>query len=110
MIQYTQTKGFCEDLDEGKFSLPIIHALNTLTEGKNIVLRNILTQRRINGSLTLEHKVLVLELLAEAGSLPYTLDALRLLQNQVDVELDLIEAETGMENFELRAVIEMVKV
>jgi geranylgeranyl pyrophosphate synthase len=104
------TKGFCEDLDEGKFSLPIIHALNALTEGKSIVLRNILTQRRISGSLTLKHKVLVLELLAEAGSLPYTLDALRLLQNQVDVEMDQVEADTAIENYELRALFEMIKV
>lgn len=74
------------------------------------MLRNILTQRRINGGLTLEHKALVLELLAAAGSLPYTLDALRLLQGQVDVELGEVEAETGIENFHLRAVIEMIKV
>lgn len=52
----------------------------------------------------------MLELLAAAGSLPYTLSALRLLQGQVDMELELVEAETGIENFELRAVIEMIKV
>lgn len=74
------------------------------------MLRNILTQRRLSGGSTLEHKALVLELLAAAGSLPYTLDALRLLQDQMDMELEAVEAETGRENFELRAVIEMVKV
>lgn len=84
--------------------------MNTLKREQGIVLRNILTQRRITGGLTLEHKTLVLDLLTAAGSLPYTLEALRLLQAQVDMEVELVEAKTGVENFELRAVIEMVKV
>ena len=84
--------------------------MNTLKREQVIVLRNVLTQRLVTGGLTLEHKTLVLDLLAVAGSLPYTLEALRLLQDQVDMEVELVEAKTGVENFELRAVIEMVKV
>ena len=27
LLQYSQDKGYCEDLTEGKFSFPIIHAI-----------------------------------------------------------------------------------
>jgi geranylgeranyl diphosphate synthase type 3 len=40
---YTQRKGLCEDLTEGKFSFPVIHAIRADTE--NRVLMNILKQK-----------------------------------------------------------------
>jgi geranylgeranyl pyrophosphate synthase len=108
--EYTQTKGFCEDLDEGKYSLPVIHMLQTLPAYQNDLLRNLLTQRRVSGSMSSEHKHLVLDLMKQAGSLAYTVDAIRLLQHDMDHELDAVESETGIVNFELRALLEMVKV
>ncbi|KAI1347164.1 isoprenoid synthase domain-containing protein [Xylaria sp. FL0043] len=42
--QYTAQKGFCEDLDEGKFSLPLIHALAHTDKG--LQLRGLLHERR----------------------------------------------------------------
>ncbi|KAL4816983.1 isoprenoid synthase domain-containing protein [Aspergillus spinulosporus] len=47
--EYTGQKGFCEDLGECKFSLPLIHALNT--QPKNVQLRGILQQSRSSGGL-----------------------------------------------------------
>ncbi|PUU78454.1 isoprenoid synthase domain-containing protein [Tuber borchii] len=41
--QYTKNKGFCEDLTEGKFSFPIIHAIRS--DPSNRQLLNILGQR-----------------------------------------------------------------
>ncbi|KAK3360921.1 geranylgeranyl pyrophosphate synthase [Lasiosphaeria ovina] len=108
--EYADQKGFCEDLDEGKYSLPVIHALRALPAAKALVLRNMLTQRRVSGRCAPEHKQLVLDMLAQAGSLDYTLSALRLLQDQVDCEVGAVEEATGVDNYELRVIVEMMKV
>jgi len=42
--EYSQAKGFCEDLTEGKFSFPIIHAVRSSPFGNNEIL-NILKLR-----------------------------------------------------------------
>jgi hypothetical protein len=47
--EYVAQKGFAEDLDEGKYSLPLIHTLQSLPRHETIVLRNLLTQRRVAG-------------------------------------------------------------
>ncbi|KAI9823757.1 MAG: geranylgeranyl pyrophosphate synthetase [Thelocarpon impressellum] len=41
--QYTQNKGLCEDLTEGKFSFPVIHSIRS--DPQNLQLINILKQR-----------------------------------------------------------------
>src|SRR6266852_1187611 len=41
--QYTDNKGLCEDLTEGKFSFPIIHSIRARPE--NMQLLNILKQK-----------------------------------------------------------------
>ena len=41
--QYSQNKGLCEDLTEGKFSFPIIHSIRT--NPQNLQLLNILKQK-----------------------------------------------------------------
>lgn len=46
---YTTNKGFCEDLTEGKFSLPIIHSIRS--DRANTELLNILRQRTDNETL-----------------------------------------------------------
>jgi geranylgeranyl pyrophosphate synthase len=108
--EYTETKGFCDDLNEGKYSLPLFHALQNLPSAQSCVLQNILTQRRLNGSMSADHKHVVLGLMKQAGSLEYTLGAVRLLQDEVNREIAAVESETGVENPELRAIIEMIRV
>jgi len=108
--EYTKTKGFCEDLDEGKYSLPLIYALNSLPEDQCMVLKNILTQRRVNGRSSLEHKNVILELIDRAGGLEYTLKALQRLMDEAEKEIVAAEATSGIINYELRALIEMIRV
>jgi len=43
-----------------------------------------LAWRPINGKSALEHKLLMIDILKEAGSMAVTLDAIRLLQDEVD--------------------------
>ncbi len=90
--------------------MPLIHALQMLPEGERRVLQNVLTQRRVNGKSTPEHKQLILDTLESAGSLEYTLDAVRLLQDEVSRELDAVEADTGVRNSRLRTVIEVIRI
>lgn len=45
--EYSENKSFCEDLTEGKFSFPIIHAIQSQTEDKQ-VLREYCIIRRMN--------------------------------------------------------------
>lgn len=66
-MQYSKQKGFCEDLDKGKYSLMLIHALQVLPEEENILLRNVLTRRRTEGKLSHSHKQIVLELVWKSG-------------------------------------------
>ncbi|EZA53610.1 Geranylgeranyl pyrophosphate synthase, partial [Ooceraea biroi] len=67
---YTEEKGYCDDLTEGKFSFPIIHALQSKLEDKKIknILKRILRQR----TKDVEVKRYCIKLLKECGSFEYT--------------------------------------
>ncbi|CAF1073301.1 unnamed protein product [Adineta steineri] len=66
--EYTQKKTFCEDLTEGKYSFPIIHAIQNRPNDNRI--QNVLKQRTNNMNLKQE----VVKLLHEFGSIKYTKD------------------------------------
>lgn len=36
-FQYSESKSFCEDLTEGKFSFPIIHAVNNQKHDRQVL-------------------------------------------------------------------------
>ncbi|EMR65629.1 putative geranylgeranyl pyrophosphate synthase protein [Eutypa lata UCREL1] len=109
-VEYTDQKGFCDDLDEGKFSLTLIHALENTAEAEYSILRHILAQRHIANGMSLAQKHLVLSIVKGAGSLEYTVTALRKIGQEIDVEVDSIEDMTGIENKSLRALFEILKV
>ena len=89
--QYTKQKGFCEDLDEGKYSLPLIHALGAcgtteisgIAAHDAVLLRSLLSQRHLAGRMSLHQKKLVLEHLTARGSLKYTRQTVGELQNEL---------------------------
>ena len=37
LLQYSQDKGYCEDLTEGKFSFPIIHAITCHPDDSQVI-------------------------------------------------------------------------
>ena len=98
----------CEDLDEGKYSLPIIHAMQH--SAKACQIKGLLTRRRITGSLTLEQKEMILRLMQGARSLEYTQTLGRAIFVQLETELRCLEAAYGSTNHELWLVLEMLKV
>ncbi|KAF3400488.1 Ophiobolin F synthase [Talaromyces pinophilus] len=106
--EYTNQKGWCEDLDEGKFSLPLIHSLTT--KPNNIRLQAMLHQRLINGKMTLEMKKLALDQLAETKSLEYTKEMLGYMYTQIQKEVEFLERQTGSENFLLRLLLKRLQV
>jgi ophiobolin F synthase len=101
-------KGFCEDLDEGKFSLPLIHALHHTPY--TMELRGILQRRRVVGSLTLEQKQIVLEHMKKAGSLDYTRGILQTLHDATEAEITRLEGTFGKPNYELRLLLDVLRV
>ncbi|KAF2105873.1 fusicoccadiene synthase [Lophiotrema nucula] len=106
--EYTAQKGFCEDLDEGKFSLPLLHALHITPHPA--ILRGLLQQRRYMGFLTREQKELVLEQMKQCGSLDYTYGILQTLYVAIEGEIARLEVLFGKDNFELRLLLNILKV
>ncbi|KUL85185.1 hypothetical protein ZTR_06220 [Talaromyces verruculosus] len=108
--EYSKQKGFCEDLDEGKYSLPLIHALETCVNSDRDMLRSLLVQRRVAGHLTFEQKKLVLQIMQRCESLEFTKSQLCVLQTRIQEEIDKLVAEFGDENFSLRLLVELLVV
>lgn len=107
--EYTATKGFCEDLDEGKYSLPLIHLIQTLG-ANDCLLQDMLAQRRVDGKQSLENKHAILKMLKEYGSLDYALDVIHDLQKKIDDEVGRIEKETRVVNSKIRAILQCLNV
>ena len=83
------TKGFCEDLTEGKFSLPVIHSIWSSTTGNNELL-NILKLRTSDRNL----KAYALDyMLSRTKSLDYTKEVLLQLHQQAWRALSQIEGK-----------------
>ncbi|KAK4244526.1 isoprenoid synthase domain-containing protein [Corynascus novoguineensis] len=116
---YAKQKGFCEDLDEGKYSLAVIHALgrckdtgtSTTSDTKDglhtAVIQNLLSQRRVSGSMSLDQKRLFLEYLKDGGSLEYVRRAVDALQGELR---SMAEQMNMRENESLRVLMEMLRV
>lgn len=101
--EYTSQKGFCDDLDEGKLSFPIIHHLSQ--DDTSCEIRELLRSRQETGSMSKEMKLHALELLEKSGSLEYTKETLRRLQTQIEAQIRKIEKITNTENWILRLLV-----
>jgi ophiobolin F synthase len=106
--EYAAQKGSCEDLDEGKFSFPLIHAFSAQSTSGGL-LRELLQRRRDLRHLPDEHKKLVLEELDRAGSMAYTRETLKRLQGEVYSGVKRIEGVTAQENWILRALLQRLE-
>ncbi|KAK7418726.1 geranylgeranyl pyrophosphate synthetase [Neonectria punicea] len=104
--KYTDQKGFCEDLDEGKYSLPLLHALQHDSTG---ILTSMLSMRRTQGRLSVQQKVLMLERMEACDSLEWTKSLLGDLDGQILAEIGNLEGETGMGKTTLRRLVELLK-
>nr|POE75615.1 geranylgeranyl pyrophosphate synthase [Quercus suber] len=83
---YTTNKGLCEDLTEGKFSFPIIHAIRS--EPQNLVLINILKQKPRDDDV----KRYAVAFMERCGSFAYTR---RILRGLLKKAQNLVEEVDG---------------
>ncbi|XP_063226841.1 terpene synthase isoform X2 [Bacillus rossius redtenbacheri] len=79
--EYAENKSFCEDLTEGKFSFPIIHAILSRPSDNQVI--NILRQRTRDVDL----KKYCISLLERFGSFAYTRDTLQELDAEAREEI-----------------------
>lgn len=107
-IQYTNQKGFCEDLDEGKFSLPLLFTVKSASA--NNQLWKILQVGRQKGGLSHEIKLLLLEHMKEARSLEKTKEVLIQLQAEIEEEIQHLEQAIGVKNPALRQLMVGLKI
>ncbi|EPS35655.1 hypothetical protein H072_10937 [Dactylellina haptotyla CBS 200.50] len=105
---YSAAKGDLSDLDEGKYSFMLIHALNN-TESPQ--LRSLLILRSQQGSLSKAQKDLIVELCNKSKSMEYTLGVLEELQGEMEKCLEEIEDRArGEKNYMLRAILAKLRV
>uniref|UniRef100_A0A1L8DZQ0 Putative geranylgeranyl pyrophosphate synthase/polyprenyl synthetase n=1 Tax=Nyssomyia neivai TaxID=330878 RepID=A0A1L8DZQ0_9DIPT len=88
---YTDNKSYCEDLTEGKFSFPIIHAINN--EGQDRQVFQILRQRTTNN----EVKRYCVSIMEKLGSFSYTRSVLESLDREARIEIKQLGSNPIME-------------
>lgn len=84
---YTQNKGLCEDLTEGKFSFPIIHSIRS--NPRNHQLISILKQRTKDE----EVKLYALSYMESTGSFAYTRKVVREFRDKAISLIDEIDGQ-----------------
>ena len=89
--EYINNKSYCEDLTEGKFSFPILHAVNTHNTDTRII--NILKQRTQDDDL----KRYCVQLLHEFGSIEYTRRTCEDLAKQIFNEICILGGNNYLE-------------
>ncbi|GAB7349558.1 hypothetical protein MBLNU459_g0254t1 [Dothideomycetes sp. NU459] len=114
-VDYAKQKGFAEDLDEGKYSFTLIHCIETLESqpkyaGEAMQLRALLMKRSAEKKLSNEAKREVLAIMKQTKSLDYTLGVLRELLDELENEVGRLEVKFGKHNFQLRLMLEMLRV
>lgn len=89
--EYQSLKGMCEDLTEGKFSFPVIHAINA--DPSNRVIYNILKQKTEDD----EVKRYAVRYLEQKGSFEYSKSVIDGLRGKAEALIGDIEAKVGDE-------------
>ncbi|PVD37672.1 hypothetical protein C0Q70_00271 [Pomacea canaliculata] len=84
--EYTANKSYCEDLTEGKFSFPIIHAIRSNPQDNQLI--NVLRQRTTDNDV----KKYCVHLMRKMGSFEYTRETLKDLEKQAT---ELIDSHGG---------------
>ncbi|CAG9559899.1 unnamed protein product [Danaus chrysippus] len=91
--EYSENKSYCEDLTEGKFSFPIIHAIHTHKEDNQVL--HILRQR----TRDVEVKRYCISLLEKFGSFQYTRERLAMLDQEARDEVRRLGGNPHLEEF-----------
>ncbi|KAF8250240.1 geranylgeranyl pyrophosphate synthase [Wilcoxina mikolae CBS 423.85] len=111
---YANQKGFCEDLDEGKFSYPIVYCLEHHPEFRGHIL-GILRQRPAGVSpdaapLAKEGKMHIITCLETSGAFEASWRCMEELETELDMEIGRLESATGVTNPMLRLLLARLSV
>lgn len=90
--EYSDNKGMCEDLTEGKFSFPVIHSIRA--DPSNLQLLNILKQKTTNEDL----KRYAVSYMEKTGSFAYTREVISVLIERARKMTDEIDEGRGKSN------------
>ncbi|SPB50400.1 unnamed protein product [Aspergillus niger] len=105
--KYQEQKGFAQDLDEGKLSLPLIHLL---TQSPNAALiENIQQERARHGKLSADLKQLILDEMRNEKILQLTEETLNGLEAKVFRHLEWLEVSSGIKNFTFRFLLDRLR-
>ena len=99
--EYSQNKGMCEDLTEGKFSFPVIHSIRT--SPSNLQLLNILKQKTSDE----EVKRYAVAHMEHTGSFAYTREVLEILTTRARNLADALDEGKGRSRA-IHAVLDML--
>ena len=109
---YSEQKGFCEDLDEGKISYCLVVCARDDRATADRILGVFRQQALLGGKKAMQRqtKEHVLKCLEEAGAMEATRGMLRELEVGVDREIEALEGLEGVENPLLKMLVEMLRV
>ncbi|KAK6067466.1 Geranylgeranyl pyrophosphate synthase 2 [Seiridium cupressi] len=88
-VEYSNNKGLCEDLTEGKFSFPVIHSIRS--DPTNLQLLNILKQKTTDDGV----KRYAVKYMEGTGSFDYTLQVLSVLIDRARKTTDEVDDGRG---------------
>ncbi|KAB8209622.1 Trans-Isoprenyl Diphosphate Synthases head-to-tail [Aspergillus parasiticus SU-1] len=108
--EYSNQKGFCEDLDEAKISLPLIYHMQVSGLESNQV-KGLLFSRRPSGErLPLGMKEFILEAMKANGAIEKTKALLQKMHNDLLTEFHQLEAGFGLKNAILEGILQKLKI
>jgi ophiobolin F synthase len=107
--EYSDQKGLCEDLDEGKFSYPILHCLEHHPEFKDYII-GVFRQRPVilahdSQKLPKECKINIVEQLRRFGTFEACRSYLIEMEASLEAEIAKLEHATGETNPVLRLIL-----
>ncbi|KAM0413825.1 hypothetical protein ACHAPD_007066 [Fusarium lateritium] len=98
-----------DDLDQGTFTLTLIHALNEQEKAGKTELIEIMKSRRDPDGLPRKAKARAVELIKEAGSLDYTKSVLDNAYDELMREVMAIDQAAGTDNQAMKNYLEYLK-
>ena len=101
--EYTDNKGLCEDLTEGKFSFPIIHSIRSNPQNRQLI--NILKQKTSDEGV----KKYAVKYMETTGSFEYCRVVLRDLKEKALMMVEEIDEGT-VEGFGVRMFLDKMTV
>ncbi|KAK4228108.1 isoprenoid synthase domain-containing protein [Podospora fimiseda] len=103
--EYSNQKGFAEDLDEGKFSYPLILASNT--SGNKQVRHRLMGMLRVSRgeSRSVEEKKYMIGLMEKVGAIKDTRKVLIEMEGEMEKMIERLEVESAIKNSLMRVKV-----